>query len=113
MTRHRVAVVGLGMAVPPHAKSLVDLPIESSAGSRGNSYDNALAESVIGLCKMELIARYGPWKSFEGVEFTTLKWVDWFNNRRLLEPTGHVPPVEYEAMYYQQQTVPVIGAGIK
>ncbi len=66
-------------------------------GSRGDSYDNALAESVMGLFKTEVIRRLGPWRSLEAVEFETLAWVDWFNGRRLLEPIGYVPPAEYEA----------------
>ena len=64
--------------------------------------DNALAETVNGLCKAELIHRRGPWRSFEAVEFATLEWVDWFNNRRLLEPIGNIPPAEAEAAYHAQ-----------
>jgi putative transposase len=74
--------------------------IEPSVGSVGDSYDNALAESIIGLFKTEVIRRLGPWKSLEAVEFATLEWVDWFNNRRLLEPIGNIPPAEAEARYY-------------
>jgi putative transposase len=77
--------------------------IAPSVGSRGDAYDNALAETVIGLFKTEVIRRQGPWRSLEAVEFATLAWVDWFNMRRLLEPIGYVPPAEYEARYYQQQ----------
>ena len=78
---------------------------------------NALAESVIGLFKAEVIRRKGPWRSVEAVEFATLAWVDWFNHRRLLEPIGYVPPAEYEASYYAQQrdaltTEPDLAAGI-
>jgi putative transposase len=73
-------------------------------GSVGDSYDNAMAESVIGLYKTEVIKRRGPWKHGEAVELATLDWVDWFNNRRLLEPIGYVPPVEFEAAYYQSQS---------
>ena len=76
--------------------------IAPSVGSRGDSYDNALAESVIGLFKTEVIHRKGPWRHLEAVEFATLHWVDWFNTRRLLEPIGYVPPAEYEARYYDQ-----------
>ena len=76
--------------------------IEPSVGSVGNSYDNALAETVIGLFKTELIQRRGPWRSFEAVEFATLEWVDWFNNRRLLEPIGNIPPAEAEARFYSR-----------
>jgi putative transposase len=64
---------------------------------------NALAESVIGLFKTEIIHRRGPWRTLETVEFATLEWVDWFNTRRLLEPLGYVPPAEYEARYYEAQ----------
>jgi transposase InsO family protein len=79
---------------------LADAGIEPSVGSRGDSYDNALAESIIGLYQTEVIQRTGPWRPLEGVEFATLHWVDWFNTRRLLEPIGYVPPAEYEAQYY-------------
>ena len=74
--------------------------IKPSVGSVGDSYDNALAESVIGLFKTEVIHRLGPWKSFEAVEYKTLEWVDWFNHQRLLEPIGNIPPAEAEANYY-------------
>jgi transposase InsO family protein len=84
---------------------LAEAGIAPSVGSRGDSYDNALAESVIGLFKTEVIQRRGPWRSLEAVEFATLDWVDWFNTRRLLEPIGYVPPAEYEARYYQQAAV--------
>jgi putative transposase len=76
-----------------------------SVGSRGDAYDNALAESVIGLFKTEVIQRLGPWRNLEGVEIATLTWVDWFNTRRLYEPIGYVPPAEYEAQYYEQAAV--------
>jgi transposase InsO family protein len=81
---------------------LMEAGIEPSVGSRGDSYDNALAESIIGLYKAEVIQRKGPWRHLEAVEFATLTWVDWFNMRRLLEPIGYVPPAEYEARYYAQ-----------
>jgi putative transposase len=84
---------------------LADEGIAPSVGSRGDSYDNALAESVIGLFKTEIIHRRGPWRTLEAVEFATLDWVDWFNTRRLLEPIGYVPPAEYEARYYEQAAV--------
>ncbi len=77
---------------------LVD--IEPSVGSVGDSYDNALAETVNGLYKAEVIHRRGPWKSFEAAEYATLEWVDWFNNRRLLEPIGNIPPAEAEQRYH-------------
>jgi transposase InsO family protein len=84
---------------------LADAGIAPSVGSRGDAYDNALAESVIGLFKMEVIRRRGPWRHLEAVEFATLAWVDWFNHRRLLEPLGYVPPAEFEARYYEQAAV--------
>jgi transposase InsO family protein len=88
-----------------YPERLADAGIEPSVGSRGDSYDNALAESVIGLFKTEVIRRKGPWRHLEAVEFATLDWVDWFNLRRLLEPIGYVPPAEYEARYYEQTAV--------
>jgi putative transposase len=75
----------------------------TSVGSRGDSFDNALAETIIGLYKTELIRRRGPWKGLDEVEYATMEWVDWFNHRRLLEPIGHVPPVEFEATYYRRE----------
>jgi putative transposase len=84
---------------------LADEGIATSVGSRGDSYDNALAESIIGLFKTELIRRKGPWRHLEAVEFATLDWVDWFNHRRLLEPIGDMPPAEYEARNYDQSAV--------
>ena len=76
-----------------------------SVGSQGDAFDNALAESVIGLYKTEVIRRRGPWRTLEAVEFATLEWVDWFNMRRLLGPIGDVPPAEFEAQYYEQAKV--------
>ena len=80
-------------------------------GSVGDSYDNALAETVIGLYKTEVIRQRGPWQNLDAVEYSTLEWVDWFNNRRLLEPIGNIPPAEYEDLYYQSQedTALVVG----
>lgn len=89
-----------------YTERLADADIAPSVGSRGDSYDNALAESVIGLFKTEVIQRKGPWRHLEAVEFATLDWVDWFNTRRLLEPIGYVPPAEYEARYYEQRLEP-------
>jgi putative transposase len=86
-----------------YSERLTEAGIQASVGSTGDSYDNALAESIIGLYKTEVIRRRGPWRNTEGVEFATLEWVDWFNNRRLLEPIGNVPPVEYERAYYRRQ----------
>jgi putative transposase len=85
-----------------YTERLTDAGIEPSIGSRGDAYDNALAESVIGLFKTEVIRLKGPWRHLEAVEFATLDWVDWFNHRRLLEPIGYLPPAEYEARYYEQ-----------
>jgi transposase InsO family protein len=83
-----------------YTERLAEAGIEPSVGSVGDSYDNALAETINGLYKAEVIHRRGPWRSFEAVEFATLEWVDWFNNRRLLEPIGNVPPAEAEALFY-------------
>jgi putative transposase len=83
-----------------YSERLAEAGIEPSVGSVGDSYDNALAETINGLYKAEVIHRRGPWRSLEAVEFATLEWVDWFNNRRLLEPIGNVPPTEAEAAYY-------------
>jgi putative transposase len=88
-----------------YTERLAEAGIEPSVGSVGDSYDNALAETVIGLFKTEVIHRRGPWRSCEAVEFATLEWVDWFNNRRLLEPIGNVPPAEAEAAYDAQLEV--------
>jgi putative transposase len=85
-----------------YTERLLDAGIEPSVGSVGDSYDNALAETINGLIKTEVIHRRGPWRSAEAVEFSTLEWVDWFNSRRLLEPIGNIPPVEAEARYYAQ-----------
>ena len=95
-----------------YTERLIEAGIEGSVGSVGDSYDNALAETVIGLFKTEVIWRRGPWRAFEDVEFAVLEWVDWFNNRRLLEPLGYVPPVEYEAAYYRTQYTPAAAAGL-
>jgi transposase InsO family protein len=86
-----------------YTERLAEAGIEPSVGSKGDSYDNAMAESVIGLFKTEVIRRLGPWKGVEDVEFATLDWVAWFNGRRLLEPLGYVPPAEFEEAYYRQQ----------
>ena len=85
-----------------YTERLAEANIDSSVGSVGDSYDNALAETINGLYKTEVIRRRGPWKNIDEVEYATLEWVDWFNNRRLLEPIGNVPPAEYEMMYYRQ-----------
>ena len=83
-----------------YTERLVEAGIKPSVGSVGDSYDNALAETINGLYKAEVIHRRGPWRSFEAVEFATLEWVNWFNHRRLLEPIGNIPPAEAEANYY-------------
>jgi putative transposase len=83
-----------------YTERLAGAGIEPSVGSVGDSYDNALAETINGLFKAEVIDRRGPWRSFEAVEYATLEWVDWYNHRRLLAPIGNVPPAEAEARYY-------------
>ena len=89
-----------------YTERLAEAGIEPSVGSTGDSYDNALAESVIGLYKTEVIRRRGPWKGSEDVEFATLTWVAWFNGSRLLEPLGYVSPSEFEEAYYNRGGVP-------
>ena len=86
-----------------YTNRLAEAGISPSVGSVGDSYDNALAESVIGLYKTELIRQRGPWKDRDQVEYATLEYVDWFNHRRLLEPIGHIPPAEKEDNYHRQQ----------
>jgi transposase InsO family protein len=93
-----------------YTERLAKAGIEPSVGSVGDSYDNALAETINGLYKAEVIYRCGPWRSFEAVEFATLEWVDWFNNRRLLGPIGNIPPAEAEAAYYAQLEMTRIAA---
>jgi putative transposase len=88
--------------VSESAKEAGRYPIEPSVGSVGDSYHNALAETVIGLFKTEVIHRRGPWRSLDAVELATLEWVDWFNNRRLLGPIGHIPPAEAEARHFHE-----------
>jgi putative transposase len=83
-----------------YTERLAEAGAVTSVGSRGDSYDNALAETIIGLYKTELIRKKGPWKNLDDVEYATLEWVDWFNHRRLLEPIGYLPPAELEEMYY-------------
>jgi putative transposase len=83
-----------------YSERLKDAGIDPSVGSVGDAYDNALAETINGLFKAEVIRRRGPWKNLEAVEYATLEWVDWFNNKRLLEPIGNVPPAELEKAYY-------------
>ena len=85
-----------------YSERLTEAGVEPSVGSKGDSYDNALAETINGLYKAELIHRRAPWKTKEAVELATLQWVSWFNNQRLLEPIGYIPPAEAEANYYRQ-----------
>ena len=85
-----------------YTERLAEAGLVPSVGSVGDSYDNALAETINGLYKAEVIHRRGPWRTLEAVEYATLEWVDWFNNRRLLEPIGNVPPAEAEAAYYRE-----------
>lgn len=87
-----------------YSERLSEAGIEPSVGSTGDSYDNALAETINGLYKAEIIHRRGPWKTREAVELATLEWVSWFNHHRLLEPIGYIPPAEAEANYWQQQS---------
>jgi transposase InsO family protein len=94
-----------------YTERLAEAGIEASVGSKGDSYDNALAEAINALFKTEVVYRRGPWKSREAVEFAVLEWVDWFNNRRLLEPLGYVPPTEFEAAYYDKQANPAMVVG--
>ena len=91
---------------------MAEAGVEPSVGTVGDSYDNALAESIIGLFKTEVIRRKGPWRGLEAVEHANLDWVDWFNNRRLHGPIVHVPPAEFEMKYYQQQKSSAMGAGL-
>jgi len=85
-----------------YSERLAEAGIEPSVGSKGDSYDNALAETINGLYKAELIHRRAPWKTREAVELATLEWVAWFNHHRLLAPIGYIPPAEAEANYYRQ-----------
>jgi putative transposase len=86
-----------------YTERLAEAGIEPSVGSVGDSYDNALAETIIGLYKTEVIRQQGPWRGIDAVELATLEWVDWFNHRRLLEPIGNMPPAEKEDEYYRQR----------
>jgi putative transposase len=86
-----------------YTERLAEAGAVTSVGSRGDSYDNALAETMIGLYKTELVRQRGPWRGLDEVEYTTLEWVDWFNHRRLLEPIGYVPPAEFEAAFWREE----------
>lgn len=92
---------------------LAEAGIERSVGTVGDSYDNALAETINGLYKTEVIRRRGPWRNIDAVEYATLEWVDWFNRRRLLGPLGYVPPSEFEEAYLRSQETPAMGAGLQ
>ena len=86
-----------------YTERLAEAGAVASVGSCGDSYDNALAETIIGLYKTELIRRRGPWRGIDDLEYATLEWVDWFNHRRLLEPIGYVPPAEFEAAHWRRR----------
>jgi putative transposase len=86
-----------------YTERLAEAGVVTSVGSRGDSYDNALAETIIGLYKTELIRKKGPWRHLDDVEYATLEWVDWFNNSRLLEPIGYLPPAEFEEIFYRER----------
>jgi putative transposase len=96
-----------------YTQRLSDAGLVSSVESVGDSYDDALAESIIGLFKTEVIRRCGPWRNAEEVEFAVLEWVAWFNNQRLLEPLGYIPPAKFESVYHQAEATPVMVAGLK
>src|SRR5262249_25176555 len=114
IARSATTVRAVGRGTPSQARDsparyterLAEAGIELSVGSTGDSYDNALAETVIGLFKTEEIYRRGPWKGLEDVEFATLEWVAWYNRSRLLAPLGYVPPAEFEQAYHDRQTAP-------
>jgi putative transposase len=91
------------------SERLAEAGIQPSVGAVGSSYDNALAETINGLYKTELIRPRKPWRTIEDVELATAEWVDWFNHRRLYEYCGDIPPVELEAAYYSQQQRPAAG----
>ncbi len=95
-----------------YTERLLEAGIESSVGSVGDSYDNALAETIIGLYKTEVIRRRGPWRKLDHVEFAMLEWVDWFNNPRLLGPIGNIPPVEFEQLHYHHHETQAMVAGL-
>lgn len=95
-----------------YTERLAEAGLEPSVGSKGDSYDNALAETVIGLYKTELIRQRGPWRSLEEVELATLEWVWWYNNQRLLEPLGYQPPAEYEENYHRRPEKPTLQAAL-
>lgn len=93
-----------------YTERLTEANIEASVGSVGDSFDNAMAETINGLYKAEVIRHKGPWKGIDDVEYATLTWVNWFNNQRLLRPIGDQPPAEFEKLYYQQKRESAIAA---
>jgi putative transposase len=95
-----------------YTERLAAAGIERSVGSVGDAFDNALAETINGLYKTEVIHRRGPWRNLDQVEYATLEWVDWYNHRRLLAPIGYVPPAEFESAYYRSQSTPALEAGL-
>ncbi len=95
-----------------YTERLAAAGIEASVGSRGDAYDNALAESVIGLFKTEVIRHAGPWRGLDDVEYATLEWVAWFNTCRLLEPLGYLPPAEYEAQFHESKAAPATAGAL-
>ncbi len=95
-----------------YTERLAEAGLVPSVGSIGDSYDNALAETINGLFRTEVIHRCGPWRSVDEVEYAVLEWVDWFNNRRLLEPLGYLSPAAFEKAYHQQQATPAMEAGL-
>ncbi len=86
-----------------YTERLAEIGVIASVGSRGDSFDNALAETIIGLYKTELVRNRGPWRGLDDLEFATLEWVDWFNHRRLFHDLGRIPPAEYEENHYKQK----------
>jgi putative transposase len=96
-----------------YTERLTEAGASVSVGSKGDSYDNALAETVIGLYKTELVQRHGPWRSLDDLELATLEYVDWYNHRRLHSACGYRPPAEHEAAYYDQHDAPVAPAGVQ
>ncbi len=97
----------------PYSERLIEEGIKASVGSIGDGYDDAVAETINGLFKAEVIHRRGPWRGLDMVEYATLELVDWFNNQRLLKPIGNIPPAEFEESYYTEQEVLAVGAGLK
>ena len=95
-----------------YSDRLAEAGIEPSVGSRGDSYDNALAETIIGLYKTEVIHHEGPWRGLEDVEIATLEWVWWYNERRLMEPLGYLPPAEYEQVFHRRQESQALAAAL-